>query len=103
MSTSFWTYDTQDTGQDGNPVKYRFTCTNAYCGKSWPNNVMRSARSAAVLDADGRLDYQLSYASRYMMLSKLMHRFHERLFHDPERKTERHNLRWPGPRRSISA
>ena len=83
-----WVYDTQDTGEDGNPVKYRFTCSNAYCGRSWPNSVMRSAISAAVLDADRRLDYQLSYASKYTMLSKLMHRFHERLLHDPERKAQ---------------
>jgi len=83
-----WTYDTQDTGPDGNPVKYRFTCSNVYCGKSWPNNVMRSVLSAAVLDADRRLDYQLSYASKFTMLSKLMHRFHERLLHDPERRTQ---------------
>jgi putative ATP-dependent endonuclease of OLD family len=83
-----WTYDTQDTGQDGNPVKYRFTCSNTFCEKSWPNNVMRSALSAAVLDADRRLDYQLSYASKYTMLSKLMHRFHERLLNDPGRKTQ---------------
>ena len=81
-----WAYDAQDTGQDGNPVKYRFTCSNIHCGKSWPNSSMRSALSAAVLDADRRLDYQLSYASKYTMLSKLMHRFHERLLNDPERK-----------------
>lgn len=83
-----WTYDTQNTGQGGNPVRYRYTCSNAYCGKSWPNNVMRSTLSASILDADRRLDYQLSYASKYTMLSKLMHRFHERLLHDPERKTQ---------------
>ena len=83
-----WVYDSQDAGQDGNPVKYRFTCSNSYCGKTWPNTVMRSALSAAVLDADRRLDYQLSYASKYTMLSKLMHRFHERLLHDPERKAQ---------------
>src|SRR5699024_5950217 len=83
-----WTYDTQDTGQDGNPVKYRFTCSNTYCSKSWPNSVLRSALSAAMLDADRRLDYQLSYTSKYTMLSKLMHRFHERLLNDPERKNQ---------------
>lgn len=81
-----WTYDAQNVGQDGNPVKYRYTCNNTHCGRSWPNSSMRSALSAAVLDADRRLDYQLSYASKYTMLSKLMHRFHERLLNDPERK-----------------
>ncbi|WP_324651430.1 ATP-dependent nuclease [Georgenia sp. H159] len=83
-----WIYDTQDTGPDGNPVTYRFTCSNAHCTRSWPNNVMRSALAAAVLDADRRLDYQLSYASKYTLLSKLMHRFHERLLHDPKRKAQ---------------
>lgn len=83
-----WTYDTQDTGHDGNPVKYRFTCSNTYCGKSWPSSALRSTLSAAVLDADRRLDYQLSYTSKYTMLSKLMHRFHERLLNDPERKKQ---------------
>lgn len=83
-----WTYDAQDPGQDGNPVKYRFSCSNSYCGKSWPNNAIRSALSATVLDADRKLDYQLRYASKYRMLSKLMHRFHERLLHDPERKAQ---------------
>jgi putative ATP-dependent endonuclease of OLD family len=83
-----WSYDIQEVGQDGNPVTYRFTCSNTYCGKSWPNNVMRTALSAAVLDADRRLNYQLSYTSKYTMLSKLMHRFHERLLEDPDRKKQ---------------
>lgn len=83
-----WSYDTQDAGKDGNPVTYRFTCSNNFCGKSWPNNAMRTALSAAVLDADRRLDYQLSYTSKYTMLSKLMHRFHERLLQDPDRKKQ---------------
>ncbi|WP_277453582.1 AAA family ATPase [Janibacter sp. DB-40] len=83
-----WVYDTQNTGQDGNPVQYRFRCKNTYCTKSWPNSAMRSVLSAAVLDADRRLAYQFSYASKYTMLSKLMHRFHERLLYDPERKIQ---------------
>lgn len=83
-----WVYDTQQPGRDGNPVHYRFECNNTYCGKTWPNSLMRSVLSAAVLDADRRLDYQLSYASKYTMLSKLMHRFHERLLYDAERKTQ---------------
>jgi putative ATP-dependent endonuclease of OLD family len=83
-----WAYDTQHTGRDGNPVAYRFTCSNEYCSKNWPNSAMRETLSAAVLDADRRLDYQLSYASKYTMLSKLMHRFHERLLNDPQRKKQ---------------
>jgi putative ATP-dependent endonuclease of OLD family len=83
-----WSYDVQGGGTDGNPVTYRFTCSNTYCGKSWPNNAMRAALSAAVLDADRRLNYQLSYTSKYTMLSKLMHRFHERLLEDPQRKKQ---------------
>lgn len=83
-----WTYDPENPGRDGNPVGYTFTCSNQYCGKTWPNNTMRTALAAAVLDADRRLDYQLSYASKYTMLSKLMHRFHERLLRDPQRKVQ---------------
>lgn len=83
-----WTYDTQGTAQDGSPATYRFTCSNQFCGKSYVKGEMRSALSAAVLDADRRLDYQLSYASKFTMLSKLMHRFHERLLHNPERKQQ---------------
>lgn len=49
---------------------------------------MRESIGAAVLDADRRLDYQLSYSSKYTMLSKLMHRFHERLLNDPQRKQQ---------------
>lgn len=83
-----WTYDPDNPGRDGNPVGYTFTCSNQYCGKTWPNNTMRTALAAAVLDADRRLDYQLSYASKYTMLSKLTHRFHERLLRDPQRKAQ---------------
>ncbi|WP_345216151.1 ATP-dependent nuclease [Georgenia halophila] len=83
-----WTYDTQEMAEDGNPATYRFRCSNQFCGKSYVRREMRSALSAAVLDADRRLDYQLSYASKYTMLSKLMHRFHERLLDNPGRKEQ---------------
>lgn len=83
-----WTYDSQNPSERGDPITYRFACSNQFCGKSWVKNEMRTALSAAVLDADRRLDYQLSYASKYTMLSKLMHRFHERLLADPARKKQ---------------
>lgn len=81
-----WVYDAQDVGNDGNPVKYTFTCSA--CTRSYPNSAMRSVLTASILDADRRLDYQLSYASKYTMLSKLMHRFHERLLQDPQRRAQ---------------
>lgn len=83
-----WTFDAQHPARDGNPVNYQFRCRNTFCDRSWPNGVMRGALSAAVLDADRRLDYQLSYASKFTMLSKLMHRFHERLLNDPARQKQ---------------
>jgi putative ATP-dependent endonuclease of OLD family len=81
-----WIYDPQNPADDGNPVTYRFTCGNQFCGRTFVKSAMRSSLSAAVLDADRRLSYQLSYASRYTMLSKLMHRFHERLLADVDRR-----------------
>lgn len=83
-----WIYDPQNPGSDGNPVRYTFTCNNQHCRKTFPNSVMRTSLAAAILDADRRLDYQLSYASKYTMLSKLMRRFHERLLDDQQRKNQ---------------
>ncbi len=83
-----WVYDPQSPSEGGNPVTYRFTCSNQHCDRTYVKNDMRSALSAAVLDADRRLGYQLSYASKYTMLSKLMHRFHERLLANPQRKQQ---------------
>ena len=83
-----WTYDPQKPAPDGNPVTYRFACSNQHCSKTFVNGAMRSTLSAAVLDADRRLNYQLSYTSKYTMLSKMMHRFHERLLDAPTRKQQ---------------
>lgn len=81
-----WKYDLQNRRGSGSPVTYVFSCTNGACNKSWPNNEMRGTLSAAVLDADRRLDYQLSYTSKWTMLSKLMRKFHQRLLEDDTRK-----------------
>lgn len=82
-----WTHDAENPSSDGNPVRYTYNCSSSYCSRSWPNNSMRRVLTATVLDSDRRLDYQLSYASKYTMLSKLMHRFHAQLLDDPQRKT----------------
>lgn len=81
-----WTHDQQNENQDGNPVSYRFACSSKFCGKSWPKREMRELLGMSMVDADRRLNYQLSYASKYTMLSKLMRKFHQRLLSTPGKK-----------------
>ncbi len=52
----------------------------------WPNNETRAQLPCVLINADRRLSYQLSYASQWTMLSKLMHRFHKALTADPDRR-----------------
>ncbi|OBA31030.1 ATP-dependent nuclease [Gordonia sp. 852002-51296_SCH5728562-b] len=87
-----WKHDLGAPGPNGDPVTYSFVCGSDYCDRTFPKREMRTALSAAVLDADRRLDYQLSYASKFTMLSKLMRRFHERLLSDAARKEQLANL-----------
>ncbi len=49
------------------------------------NNEVRQQCMCVVIEADRRLSYQLSYASQYTYLSKLMKSFHDRLVEDPDR------------------
>lgn len=53
---------------------------------SWPNQDARAQLQSVVINADRRLSYQLSYASRWTMLSKLMRRFHRVLTDDESRR-----------------
>ena len=77
-----WAYDEQN---ESGPVRYWMTCTG--CGaRNYINKELRSRLFAFSMQADRGLKYQLSYTSQYTLLSKLMHRFHERLIDDPERK-----------------
>ncbi|MFQ5851861.1 MAG: ATP-dependent endonuclease [Candidatus Binatia bacterium] len=46
-------------------------------GSKWPRNEEREDCIAVVIEANRSLNYQLSYSSKYTMLSRLMHRFHE--------------------------
>lgn len=55
-------------------------------GLRWPNNDTRGQLPCVLINADRRLSYQLSYASQWTMLSKLMQRFHRALVADPSRR-----------------
>ncbi len=46
---------------------------------------MREQCMCIVVGADRRLSYQLSYASKWTLLSKLMQKFHQKLTADPSR------------------
>lgn len=78
-----WKYDPQANDWDGSAA-YRQKCQ--LCNKTFPKRETRSQLASTTVNADRRLDYQLSYASKWTMLSRLMHRFHERLLADPARK-----------------
>lgn len=75
-------------GVDGRSAPVLFEYRHVGCHKSWPSNDMRRALGYVAIGADRNLGYQLSYSSKYTMLSKLMHRFHQRLIADGSRKAE---------------
>jgi len=54
----------------------------------WPKNEEREDCIAVVIEANRNLNYQLSYSSKYTMLSRLMHRFHEILHRYEEIRLE---------------
>jgi len=76
-----WAYDLQ---AEGDATAYRYGCDS--CSRTYPNKAISNALTLIRIDADRRLSYQLSYGSKYTLLSKLMHRFHEQLTRDDERK-----------------
>lgn len=49
------------------------------------NNAIREQLNCFVIGADRRLQYQLSYANAWTLLSKLMRRFHQSLLSDEDR------------------
>jgi len=57
----------------------------------WPRNDEREDCMAVVVEAERNLRYQLSYTSKYTMLSRLMHRFHEKLHAYEETKRQLEN------------
>lgn len=55
---------------------------------SYVSNATREQCFCLVIAADRRLNYQLSYASQWTFLAKLMRKFHEALVEDPDRVEE---------------
>jgi putative ATP-dependent endonuclease of the OLD family len=54
----------------------------------WVNNEDRSTCTCITIEAERNLQYQLSYASRYTLLSRLMHRFHKAMQEDDATRAE---------------
>jgi putative ATP-dependent endonuclease of OLD family len=82
-----WSYDIQEGGKDGNPVTYRFTCSNTYCGKSWPNNAMRTAlRGCPRRRPPPQLRVELHEQVHDALQADAP--LYERLLQDPERKQQ---------------
>lgn len=76
-----WTHDPKS---DGDPTAYRFNCAD--CSKTFPNRAIADSLTQIRIDADRRLAYQLSYTTKYTLLSKLMHKFHKALTANQERR-----------------
>lgn len=68
---------------DERPCEFSFEATN--CDHTWMSNELRSQLTCMTVGVDRDLSYQLSYASKWTTLSKLMRRFHARLIEDPGR------------------
>lgn len=52
---------------------------------AWMSNAEREQLACVVVGADRRLSYQLSYTSKWTLLSRLMRRFHDVLIEDDDR------------------
>ncbi len=67
----------------------RFSMTLWQRGESpYVSNDTRGQCTCIYIAADRRLDYQLSYASKFTFLSKLMRKFHDRLMADTARAND---------------
>jgi putative ATP-dependent endonuclease of OLD family len=74
FSRIMWRY--RENADD--PIKYRGE------GNQYIRNEDRDTCTCIVLEAERRLSYQLSYASKYTYLSRLMHRFHKAMLEQPD-------------------
>lgn len=73
-----WTYD---QAQDP-PVYYKATPGAGGYADSWVSNAIRGTCTCVVIEAERNLKYHLSYASKWTLLSRLMHRFHKAMLED---------------------
>jgi len=74
--------------RDREPDPTEFVGARQWGPPKWPKNEEREECIAVVIEANRNLGYQLSYTSKYTMLSRLMHRFHEILHRYEDIKTE---------------
>jgi putative ATP-dependent endonuclease of OLD family len=74
--------------RDREPEPTEFVGIPEWGRPKWPKNEEREDCIAVVIEANRNLNYQLSYSSKYTMLSRLMHRFHEILHRYEEIKLE---------------
>jgi putative ATP-dependent endonuclease of the OLD family len=65
--------------RDAEPEPTTFVGMNLYGTEKWPRNEEREDCIAVVIEANRNLSYQLSYTSKYTLLSRVMHRFHAHL------------------------
>lgn len=62
-----------------------FSFESQGCDHTYMNNDLRGQLTCMTVGVDRGLSYQLSYASKWTTLSKVMHRFHSRLTEDDAR------------------
>jgi putative ATP-dependent endonuclease of OLD family len=69
--------------EDERPCEFSFETDN--CSHTWMSNSLRNQLTCITVGVDRNLSYQLSYASKWTTLSKLMRRFHAHLTEDESR------------------
>jgi putative ATP-dependent endonuclease of OLD family len=74
-----WSYS-QDADRQ---CEFAFEATG--CSHTYMNNEVRGSLTCIGVGVNRNLSYQLSYASKWTALSKLMHRFHAHLVEDDQR------------------
>ncbi len=75
-----WKHDASTDGE--NPY---FKAISEHGEERYVSNNMRDQCICVIIGADRRLSYQLSYTSKWTLLSKLMRKFHKRLAQDESR------------------
>lgn len=83
LASIVWTFD---DSRDGDPQEYRQKCENENCAKNFVARATKTKLMAILVNAERSLTYQLSYSSKYTLLSKLMQRFHQELVRDEDRR-----------------